>query len=225
VIINHKYKFIFIKSFKTAGTSLEIALSKFCSGKDIITSIVSKDENLRKKLKYTGPQNNTGLDEHMSASEIKSKLKSDIFENYFKFVVVRNPFDQILSAFYWHNESKKNEKKFFFLKKKPLNFDEFFERKAKHIFQDEIDRYTENGKILIDKFIRYENLKKDLSELSNLINLPENLYDIFKNIKAKSNIKPVKNKLVKLNKNQSLKICKYADKIIKLHNYKYEQNN
>jgi hypothetical protein len=109
VIINHKYKFIFIKSFKTAGTSLEIALSKFCSGKDIITSIVSKDENLRKKLKYTGPQNNTGLDEHMSASEIKSKLKSDIFENYFKFVVVRNPFDQILSAFYWHNESKKNE--------------------------------------------------------------------------------------------------------------------
>ena len=222
MIINHKYKFIFIKSFKTAGTSLEIALSKFCSGKDIITNIVSEDENLRKKLKYTSPQNNTGMEEHMSASEIKNKVKSDIFEKYFKFVVVRNPFDQILSAFYWHNESKKNEKKFVFLKKKPLRFDEFFERKAKHIFQDEIDRYTENGKVLIDKFIRYENLKKDLSELSDLINLPENLYDVFKNIKAKSNIKPTKEKLVKLNKNHVLKICKYADKIIKLHDYKYK---
>jgi hypothetical protein len=221
VIINHKYKFIFIKSFKTAGTSLEIALSKFCSIKDVITNIVSEDETLRKKLKYTGPQNNTGMEEHMSASEIKSKLKSDIFENYCKFVVVRNPFDQILSAFYWHNESKKNEKKFIFLKKKSLDFDEFFERKAKHIFEDEIDRYTENGKVIIDKFIRYENLKKDLSELSDLINFPENLYDVFKNIKAKSNIRPPKDKLVKLNKNHISKIYKYADKIIKLHNYKY----
>ena len=222
MIINHKYKFIFIKSFKTAGTSLEIALSKFCSGKDVITSIVSEDEALRKKLKYTGPQNNITMEEHMSISKIKSKLKSDIFEKYFKFVVVRNPFDQILSAYYWHNESKKNEKKFIFLKKKKLDFHEFFERKAKHIFQDEIDRYTENGKILIDKFISYENLKKDLSELSNLINLPENLYDVFKNIKAKSNIRPPQDKLVKLNKNQISKIYKYADKIIKLHKYKYE---
>ena len=44
MIVNHKYKFIFIKSFKTAGTSLEIALSKFCTKDDIITSIVEEDD-------------------------------------------------------------------------------------------------------------------------------------------------------------------------------------
>jgi len=222
VIINHKYKFIFIKSFKTAGTSLEIALSKFCGDKDVITKIEPDDEIIRKKLKYTGPQNNTGMKIHMTASEIKSKIKSEIFKNYFKFVVVRNPFDQIISAFYWHNESKKNEKKFFFLKKKSIDFDKFFERKARHIFEDEINRYSENEEILIDKFISYENLKNDLSSLSDLINLPENLYEVFKNIKAKSNIKPSKDKRIKLNKNHIMKIYKYADKIIKLHNYKYK---
>jgi hypothetical protein len=222
VIVNHKYKFIFIKSFKTAGTSLEIALSKFCGDKDVITKIEPDDEIIRKKLKYTGPQNNTGMKIHMTASEIKSKIKSEIFKNYFKFVVVRNPFDQIISAFYWHNESKKNEKKFFFLKKKSIDFDKFFERKARHIFEDEINRYSENGEILIDKFISYENLKNDLSSLSDLINLPENLYEVFKNIKAKSNIKPSKDKRIKLNKNHIMKIYKYADKIIKLHNYKYK---
>ena len=57
-IINHKYKFIFIKTRKTAGTSLEIALSKFCDSGDIITIIKPEDEKIRKKLGYQGPSNN-----------------------------------------------------------------------------------------------------------------------------------------------------------------------
>ena len=222
MIINHKYKFIFIKSFKTAGTSLEIALSKFCGDNDIITEIEPNDEIIRKNLNYTGPQNNAGMKIHMTASEIKSKIKSEIFKSYFKFVVVRNPFDQIISAFYWHNESKKNKKKFFFFRKKPINFDKFFKRKARHIFEDEINRYSENGEILVDKFINYENLKNDLSLLSVSLKLPENLYEVFKNIKAKSNIKPSKDKRIRLNEYHLKKIYEYADKIIRLHNYKYK---
>ena len=36
-IVNHKYKFIFVKTRKVAGTSLEIALSKFCNKNDILS--------------------------------------------------------------------------------------------------------------------------------------------------------------------------------------------
>mgnify|MGYP001188441394 FL=1 len=155
MIINHKYKFIFIKSFKTAGTSLEIALSKFCDSKDIITPIIEEDEKIRKELNYTGPQNYQGLKEHMPASEIKMKLDEDIFNNYLKFVTVRNPFEQIISAYYWHNESKKKEKKFFIFNKKPKKFNDFFKIKAKNIFDDEYNRYTENNNILVDCFNVY----------------------------------------------------------------------
>ena len=37
--ISHKYNFIFIKTLKTAGTSLEIYLSQMCGNGDIVTPI------------------------------------------------------------------------------------------------------------------------------------------------------------------------------------------
>ena len=42
MIISHKYKFIFIKTLKTAGTSLEVYLSSICGEKDIFTPIFPK---------------------------------------------------------------------------------------------------------------------------------------------------------------------------------------
>ena len=57
MIISHKYKFIFIKLRKTAGTSLEIALSQYCNKDDIITPISKDDENYRKSRGFSGPRN------------------------------------------------------------------------------------------------------------------------------------------------------------------------
>ena len=176
MIISHKYKFIFIKSFKTAGTSLEIALSKFCDKDDVITPLVREDESIRKKLNYRGPQNYEGMREHMSALEIKQEINSKIFNNYLKFVTVRDPFDQIISAYYWHNESKKKERKLFFFKKREKSFAEFFKIKAKNIYKDEYNRYTDNNVVIVDKFLRYENLKEDIEQLGKLLKFPKNLF-------------------------------------------------
>ena len=57
MIISHKHKFIFIKTHKTAGTSLEIALSKYCGEEDVITPISDKDEQIRRNLGYRVAQN------------------------------------------------------------------------------------------------------------------------------------------------------------------------
>ena len=57
MIISHAHKFIFLKTNKTAGTSIEIALSKFCGPSDIITPISPEDEEMRRKLGYLGSQN------------------------------------------------------------------------------------------------------------------------------------------------------------------------
>ena len=66
VLISHKYRFIFIKTRKTAGTSVEIALSRFAGERDVITSITDSigrttsyifDENYR-PTRATFPEGN-----------------------------------------------------------------------------------------------------------------------------------------------------------------------
>ena len=57
MIISHKYRFIFIKTVKTAGTSIEIARSRFCGDRDVITPISPQDEAARQAQGYLGPQN------------------------------------------------------------------------------------------------------------------------------------------------------------------------
>lgn len=56
-IINYSKKFIFVKTNKTAGTSLEIALSQFCGADDVIGQIMKEDENLRRKLGFRTSKN------------------------------------------------------------------------------------------------------------------------------------------------------------------------
>ena len=57
MILSHRYRFIFLKTGKTAGTSIEIALSEYCGAKDIITPIKPEDELTRRSLGFRGPQN------------------------------------------------------------------------------------------------------------------------------------------------------------------------
>ncbi len=59
MIVSHKHKFIFIKTRKTAGTSVEIALSKICGKNDILTPISPKDEIYRQEYANISAQNFT----------------------------------------------------------------------------------------------------------------------------------------------------------------------
>lgn len=51
MIISHKHKFIFVKTKKTAGTSIETLLASICGEEDIIKEI-SEEEFRKKNLVY-----------------------------------------------------------------------------------------------------------------------------------------------------------------------------
>ena len=56
MIVSHEHRFIFVKTHKTGGTSVEIALAEHCGPDDIITPIVEEDEAYRTELGFRGPQ-------------------------------------------------------------------------------------------------------------------------------------------------------------------------
>ena len=81
---------------------------------------------------------------------------------------------------YWWEVNKKA-----FDKEKP--FFEFVKKESLSHFKMTYDIMFVSGKLFFDKCIKYENFENDLNEISNKINLPENIYTIFKNIKTKHN--------------------------------------
>jgi Sulfotransferase family len=184
MIINHRYRFIFLKTVKTAGTSVEIALSKFCTPEDVITPITDEDEQLRRALGYQGPVNclvpfrrysvldwsrflatrrRLGFFNHAPAKFVRQHVEPDVWNTYFKFTVERNPFDKVVSKYYWDYRGEP-----------PLTLDEWI-RQGKGSRIPAFDIYSLNGEVAVDRILRFEKLTEELDEITRHLGLPEPL--------------------------------------------------
>ncbi len=183
MIISHKHKFIFIKAQKTAGTSLEIALSKYCGPQDIITPI-SGGDLARKELGYPSAQNyhippsKFSLWErikillgrkpkmfynHISAAEIKRYVDADVWEGYYKFCFERNPWDKAVSFYYWRTRNEVTRP----------SVSAFFESTLGKLRNASL--YMIGDRVAVDHVAKYENLEEELAFLTTRLNLPEPL--------------------------------------------------
>jgi len=188
MIISHSHKFIFIKSEKTAGTSVEAALSGFCSGDDVVTPINDYRHNRDENGKFIHKSMNADafikLDlpnlQHADALTIKSQVPDEVWDNYLKFSIVRNPWDRTISDFFWKRRqdlSIKPRKRFYHHLGIP--FDELAQpREALHEFVMSNDLtnndhyYIMDDQLCVDFVIRYENLSEDLMKVCEKIGLP-----------------------------------------------------
>lgn len=185
MLVCHRYRFIFIKTRKTAGTSIEIALSKFCDRDDIITPIFEKDEQTRQELGYTSAQNyqipykNYAIKDwlrlaisqnkafysnHMPARHISTRIDAKIWKNYFKFCFERNPWDKAISWYYWLTRD---------LNPKP-SFGEFIKSLDDYKLSN-FDVYSRHNKIIVDRVGRFENLADELEDIAQHLGLPHSL--------------------------------------------------
>jgi len=175
MIVSHKHRFIFLKTKKTAGTSIELALSAVCGRDDIITPLAQpEDEPLRRGL---APQNwrRPGLvpaawrgmaelfdlsrkavdfHEHIKAEKARRFLGERVWNSYFKFAVERNPWDRQVS--YWQFKMRK-------LGAKPMTLAEFLE--THHANLNSFNIYSLDGRLAVDHLVRYEHLAGDLDHV------------------------------------------------------------
>ncbi|NJL84294.1 MAG: chondroitin 4-O-sulfotransferase [Chloroflexaceae bacterium] len=181
MIVSHKHQFIFLKTKKTAGTSIEIALSQFCGAKDIITPITGEDERLRRELGFPGPQNyrislasyrlsdwsylikcrkRKEFYHHYPASLLKQYVGERVWRDYFVFCFERNPYDKAISRYFWSTRREKAPDIIDFLHSAP----------RRQLSNWSI--YTINDEIAVDFVGRYECLTADLEAIWQKIGLP-----------------------------------------------------
>ena len=189
MIISFKYKFIFVKTYKTAGSSIETYLYNFLNDKDIIAQTKDYkgincwgDFNSENLIEYFGEtfykkiKHKMKFFAHMPIWLVEERLKSlskkinyDIFNKFYKFAVIRNPFDLVVSDYYWRKKSK-------ILKEK--SFDNIIKELESNTLQGYsmlnlnklMDKNLDN--ILCNKIIKYENLNEELSDVFKKLGIP-----------------------------------------------------
>jgi len=148
MIISHKHKFIYFKAKKVAGTSTEILLSDLVDEEDIVTPIVKGDSSTHR------PRNYKGFYNHNTPMYIKNKIGENKFNSYYKFITIRNPFDRVVSWYWW--------RRIFSLKK---TFGDFISSERCKYLTPFSNWIFDEKKCIVDDYIRYENLENDTKRI------------------------------------------------------------
>ncbi len=213
MLVSHRYKFIYLKTVKTGGTSVESYFEKFCMHEGEWEFAHKRDEYESKAgiIGYRGKhakQKAKKWYNHQSAAEIKSLLGDEIWDDYYKFCVIRNPFDKLISGYYFNEHRKKNRtfgektkvtlrniiKKGRFTDYKRGNSEiESFRNWIKSggkIFDR--NKYVLDGKICVDYFIRQELMNEGIKEVCEKLNIP---YEVDRIPQLKGGIRKSKRKV------------------------------
>ncbi|MEJ2125016.1 MAG: hypothetical protein P8166_10970 [Candidatus Thiodiazotropha sp.] len=161
-IISFKYNFIFIKTRKVGGTSLEVELSKRIEQRAIVTPISPAVEGHtpRNYESHSGSMGN--FYNHMTAIEIQDRLGKAAFDNMYKFTIEREPVSKCISHFHMlRNSSIHNNNGCY-----KLSWDEYCEAGD---FPIDVEKYSDirdgRRRLICDEVIPYETMNVRLGEI------------------------------------------------------------
>src|SRR5580765_7503204 len=179
MIVSHAHRFIFLRTRKTAGTSIEIALSTLVGADGVITAVSPRDEQMRSAwggrrpqnhlrhgisaqpdLVRPGPADGVRFYNHMPAIEARRELGTRIWSAYFKFCFERNPWDKVVSLYYHRHRGPRRP-----------TMNAFFDSgEALDCLNWPI--YTTSGAVAADFVGRYERLADDLALALSQVHVP-----------------------------------------------------
>ena len=204
-IISHRHEFIFVKPHKVAGTSVRIALYRCCGPEDVVLgrplrfdSAIDEDDfgiispqNAEAVCRGDGRVYSGGM--HLSPRAIRAGIDPDVWNAYFKFTVVRNPWDQLVSHYYWmfyhrwwsarwifrekgylRNGCRHCWMRHLFKRGRHRQAMEFGLRKglfARHL-EETSSFYFIDGDGYADYVMRFENLQQDFDEVCRRLRIP-----------------------------------------------------
>jgi hypothetical protein len=179
MILSHSHRFLFFHIAKTGGMSVREALEPFC--------VEPEKFVMRRPSKMIGDRVNPlykvweTLLLHAKASDAKRELPPEIFDPYFKFVFVRNPWDWLVSMYHFvlrEPEAARHDEV-----KALGTFDAYVEWAVstpnpfpKGVSGVQSEMITDaDGNMLVDYVGAYENLAADFAEVLTILGLQASL--------------------------------------------------
>jgi len=166
VIISHERRFIFLKTRKTAGSSIEQFLLDHLGPDDIVgNKRYGRNDHgrwnplpeirhrpLGPELRLTVSQWRRGerYYQHMPAWRVRDRVGRDVWDSYFKFCFERDPWDKLVSFYWWRTRGMSD----------PPDFDNFV-RTTPGLSAWPL--YTIDDEVAVDFVGRYEHLERDLA--------------------------------------------------------------
>ena len=183
MIISHRYKFIFIKTHKTAGSSMESALAPLCGPEDIITpmesnrltdipknyhennvigKVYAQSKLFRKCINRHSNFLGKWYYEHMPAVRVRQLIGEEIWNSYKKICFERNPWAKVVSYYNW----KKNGQS-----RKMPSFEEYVMKKSHRLPMD-ARLYFDGVNCIVDEVFDYESFEITFHHLCEKLGIP-----------------------------------------------------
>lgn len=171
MLVSHNYKFIFIKTRKTANTSTEAFLERLCVDPDIMESYSpehSADE-IESEFgiigsRWRGKVGKRKWFNHKPVPEIKRDLGEDLFNSYRKVCNIRNPYDLAVSYYHFMGNKELSKTRFESFIKNPSTI---------RTLKTNSDLWSDEGVYNFD-YIRMESLQSDLDAFLQKIDCRSN---------------------------------------------------
>ena len=162
--ISHKYKAIFVHVPKTGGTSIH----KFLKIPKQASALWGNEREIRILF------NNRKFVLHHAPIGYIKHMYPEIFDDYFKFGFVRNPYDRVISEYRWHHRKEEN-------RPEEVNDVVYFSKWIREFYEkDNIDhKCTQkcilyyNDVLLMDKVYKYEDFQESIEEIKLMLGAPE----------------------------------------------------
>jgi hypothetical protein len=186
MLISHKHKFIFTKTVKTAGTSVEIYFEPYCMAPQEWQCLHGRDEYESEYGVIGFRGKNQGSQKwwaHMPAISIRDLVGDESWNSYFKFTIIRNPFDKLISGWYHFIKPEisiyekiqfllRNPSSLKFLKIKKFDIPLFRNWICSGGKIKDRDKYLIGDLECVDFFIRYEALAEDIQKVCGILSFP-----------------------------------------------------
>ncbi|MCC5997028.1 MAG: hypothetical protein JJU18_11755 [Oceanicaulis sp.] len=166
-LVSFRHGFVFIKTLKTGGTSLEADLAARLEPEAVVTPLYPPvPGHAPRHYQHAGQT----LRAHATASEIKAFIGDHRFESMTRFCVEREPVDKCLSHFHMLYCSPEHTED----ARRPESWDAYCEAAR---FPVDLHRYAEPARagwrLQVHHVLAYERIARDVPALMRLLDLPD----------------------------------------------------